>query len=439
MPASRRLRQAALITALVGGLGAVTAFGVDPLVLADQPDQVTITEPIAVALADASVGEPANESFQQSELVRRGDTLASVLARMGGNDPEFLRYVAADPVARKALSLRPGRSVRAEVDSLGRVLKFAYRGAGLEDDSRTVQASKRLVIRRNGDQLAAAEEVSPIERSTDMRAAEIRTSLFAATDSAGIPEAVAIQVAEIFGGQIDLQRDLRRGDRLRVVYEFLRETDSFDGPIATRVLAAEFVNNGKAHQAVWFERNGRGEYYDFEGKSLKKAFLLNPLEFSRVTSGFSQGRLHPVMRDWRAHKGVDFGAPVGTRVRAAADGVVEFAGQQGGYGNVVILKHAQQQSTLYAHLQGFAQGVRPGAKIGQGDVIGTVGMTGWTTGPHLHYELRVAGQHVDPMKLVAPAEVRTLDGTERGTLGGLVASARHRFDLLTSIRTASFQ
>ena len=253
-----------MLVALVGGLGAVTAFGVAPIADSAVPPAVTITESVAVSL---SASESA-DSFLQSELIRRGDTLSSVLVRLGANDPEFLRFVAIDPIARKALTLRPGRSVRAELDSLGRVLKFAYRGTGLEDDTSAADANKRLVIRRSNDQLVAAEEVAPIERSTEMRQVEVRSSLFAATDAAGVPESVAVQISEIFGGDIDLQRGVRRGDRLRVVYELLRESDSFDSAVATRVLAAELIVKGKSHQAVWFERKGRGEYYGFDGKSL---------------------------------------------------------------------------------------------------------------------------------------------------------------------------
>ncbi|HPU54198.1 MAG TPA: M23 family metallopeptidase [Burkholderiaceae bacterium] len=435
MLASLRFRQVALLVALVGGLGAVTAFGVAPIADSAAPAPVTITESIPMSLK----GSEGADSFLQSELIRRGDTLSSVLVRLGANDPDFLRFVATDATARGALTLRPGRSVRAELDSLGRVLKFAYRGTGLEDDATTAEASTRLVIRRSNDQLVASQEVSPIERSTEMRQVEVRSSLFAATDAAGVPESVAVQISEIFGGDIDLQRGVRRGDRLRVVYEVLRETDSFDSAVATRVLAAELIVKGKSHQAIWFERKGRGEYYGFDGKSLKKAYLLNPLEFSRVTSGFTEERMHPILRDWRAHKGVDFAAPVGTRVRSAADGVVEFVGQQRGYGNVVILKHAKEQTTLYAHLQDFADGLKVGAKVDQGEPIGTVGMTGWSTGPHLHYELRVAGEHVDPMSVAVMPDVRTLDATDRATFSGAIAGYRHRFALLNTIRTAAFQ
>jgi murein DD-endopeptidase MepM/ murein hydrolase activator NlpD len=399
-----RLKRAALAIAVAGSLAAVTAFGVDPLDVAGTAEPVTITEPLVLS---PEVAEHT-DSYLHNELIRRGDTLAIVLARAGANDPEFLRYAAQDATARRALGLRPGRSLRIELDSLGRVQRLAYRSTGFDDTPRAAQAARRLLIART-------------------------------TDGAGIPESVAIQLAEIFGGDIDMQRELRRGDRLRVVYDILRETDSFDAPVATRVVAAEFVNAGKTHRAVWYERNGKGEYYDGEGRSLKKAFLRNPLEFSRVTSGFSPARLHPIMRDWRAHRGVDFGAPIGTRVRAAADGVVEFAGQQRGYGNVIIIRHANEKKTLYAHLNEFYAGIRKGARVDQGDIIGTVGMTGWTSGPHLHFELHVGGEHVDPLKFAGVDAGRPLEPADRALFAKALEGLRHRLALADSLRSASFQ
>jgi murein DD-endopeptidase MepM/ murein hydrolase activator NlpD len=171
-----------------------------------------------------------------------------------------------------------------------------------------------------------------------------------------------------------------------------------------RILAAEFVNDGKAYRAVWFEGpDGKSGYYTAEGKNIRKTFLRSPLEFSRVTSGFSTGRLHPVLNKIRAHQGTDFGAPIGTRVKATGDGVVEFAGRQGGYGNFIILRHQSQYQTAYGHLNGFAAGIRKGTRVAQGDVIGYVGTTGLSTGPHLHYEFRVGGVHRNPLAMVLPA------------------------------------
>ncbi len=172
---------------------------------------------------------------------------------------------------------------------------------------------------------------------------------------------------------------------------------------AGRVLAAEFVNDRKSYRAVWFaDETGKGGYYAADGKNLRKAFLRSPLEFSRITSGFKM-RFHPILQEWRAHQGVDYGAPPGTRVKATADGTVELAGSQNGYGNVVVLRHGGGVTTLYGHLRGFASGIKRGARVAQGDVIGYVGATGWATGPHLHYEFRVNNQHRNPLTIAMPA------------------------------------
>ena len=170
-----------------------------------------------------------------------------------------------------------------------------------------------------------------------------------------------------------------------------------------RILATEFVNNGKPYSAVWFEsKDGQG-YYTAEGKNIRKAFLRSPLEFSRVTSGFSHSRFHPIHQTWRAHKGVDYGAPIGTRIKATGDGVVEFAGKQGGYGNLVVIRHQGRFTTHYGHLNGFAAGIRKGARVNQGDIVGYVGKTGWATGPHLHYEFRINNVHQNPLAVALPS------------------------------------
>lgn len=172
---------------------------------------------------------------------------------------------------------------------------------------------------------------------------------------------------------------------------------------AGRVLATEFVNNGKSFSAVWFEsKDGQG-YYTAEGKNIRKAFLRSPLEFSRITSGFSYSRFHPIHKTWRAHKGVDYGARIGTRIKATGDGVVEFVGRQGGYGNLVVLRHQGRYTTHYGHLNGFASGLRKGMRVSQGDIIGYVGKTGWATGPHLHYEFRINNVHQNPLAIALPS------------------------------------
>jgi murein DD-endopeptidase MepM/ murein hydrolase activator NlpD len=227
-----------------------------------------------------------------------------------------------------------------------------------------------------------------------MKSSVIESSLFAASDVAGIPDSVAMQMADIFGGDIDFHRDLRKGDQFTVVYELHHLAGR---PVrAGRVLAAEFVSQRKAYRAVHF---GTG-YYAPNGTNLRKAFLRSPLEFSRVSSGFGMRR-HPIARVWRAHQGIDYAAPTGTRVRAVADAVVDYAGPKGGYGKVVILRHHGAYTTVYAHLSRIA--VRRGARVAQNDTIGFVGQTGWATGPHLHYEFRISGKARNPFAIAMPA------------------------------------
>jgi murein DD-endopeptidase MepM/ murein hydrolase activator NlpD len=280
----------------------------------------------------------------------------------------------------------------------------------------------------------------PVERSVETRSAEIRRSLIEALDEAEIPDNVVTRMADIFGTDVDLQRDLRRGDRLRVVYETLREAGSLEPPIVGRILAVQFRGGSRKLEAVWFDRaDGSGGYHAFDGRNLARPFLASPLEFTRVSSGFSANRLHPVMRDWRAHKGVDLPAPIGTHVRAVANGTIDFIGQQRGYGNVIVVKHDARHMTLYAHLHRFSEGLEPGATVQQGEVIGTVGQTGWATGPHLHFEFHIDGQHVDPMAVVAQEPVRALQSDERARFNALAGQYRARFGLLDTQLAARFE
>jgi murein DD-endopeptidase MepM/ murein hydrolase activator NlpD len=243
--------------------------------------------------------------------------------------------------------------------------------------------------------------VPPTEQWVMQGSGEIETSLFAATDIAGVPEMIAVQLAEIFSSDVDFHRDLRRGDRFSVIYEALAADGEFVG--FGRVLSAEFVNQGNVFRAVYFrDGQGRSGYYTPDGRNMRKAFLRSPIEFSRVTSGFSNSRFHPVLKTWRAHKGIDYGAPTGTRVRSTADGYVTFAGRKGGYGNVVTVRHPNGYTTLYAHLSAIAPSARVGRRVAQGEVVGSVGSTGLVTGPHLHYEFHVNGVHQNPMRLAMP-------------------------------------
>jgi murein DD-endopeptidase MepM/ murein hydrolase activator NlpD len=266
-----------------------------------------------------------------------------------------------------------------------------------------------------------------------MRSREISTSLYAATDAnvdgGQIPDSVVNQIIEMFSTNIDFRSDLKRGDRFNVVYETFWQ----DGELVRtgRVLAGEFINRGVAYQSVWYEDpvSHQGGYYGLDGQSLKKAFLKSPVAFSRISSGFSM-RVHPVFNVWKQHKGVDMAAPMGTPIRAAGDGTVDFAGVSNGYGNMVVLKHWSNYSTAYGHMSRFASGMRKGQKVHQGDVIGYVGATGWATGPHLHYEFRIGGEATDPMKL-KNLQAQPLNTGEMSRFRMAAAEMSHRFSLLS--------
>jgi len=412
------------------GLGAVAAVAVAPATGLAPPSVRLVVEPVALAAPAAPTEDHviAPLRISQSEVVNRGETVSSLLSRLGANDPQLVQFIGTDRVARRLMQLQPGRTVSAEIDDVGVVHRLQYRHGNLEIDGKP---PLRVTIARDNGRLVATEQTVAVDRGIEARFAEVRTTLFAATDSAGIPDSVATRAADILSNSIDLRKDLRRGARLRVVYETLREADSLDLPVPGRVLAIELESGSLRHEAVWFEHDdGRGAYYNFAGQSLVRSFLREPIQYTRITSGFSGARLHPLFRDVRAHTGTDFAAPVGTRVRSVADGVVDFAGYNGGYGRTVIISHSGRITTLYAHLNKFGEGISKGARVTQGQVIGTVGMTGWTTGPHLHYEFRVGGRHVDPMRATLP-EGRKLSMSERMRFAPLAEVYREHMAQIT--------
>lgn len=370
--------------------GVVAAFGIAPDTVPEPVELQHVVEAISLPSAPAAA-EPEVAKFWREERIQRGDTVASVLSRLSVSDPEALGYLLQAKDVRSLYQLVPGRSLRVVTTAEGRLESLSY----VNTDGR------RLHVTRGESGFSATEEVPQTEQWVMQSSGEIETSLFGATDAAGIPEMVATQIAEVFSSDIDFHRDLRRGDRFSVIYEALAADGEFIG--FGRVLAAEFVNQGRTFRAVFFrDEEGRNGYYTPDGKNMRKAFLRSPIEFSRVTSGFSNSRFHPVLKSWRAHKGIDYGASTGTRVRVTADGFVTFVGKKGGYGNVVIVRHPNGYTTLYAHLSAFGQGIRPGKRVVQTEVIGLVGSTGLASGPHLHYEFHVNGVHQNPMRLAMP-------------------------------------
>jgi murein DD-endopeptidase MepM/ murein hydrolase activator NlpD len=377
------------------------------------PLRTAVVEPVALDAGEALL--PAPTAYRREERFQRGDTLAGLLERLGV-DAGDARKLVRMPALRL---LRPGHVVTVEVGADGALLQLSYLSG----------RDTVMELQRAGNTFRALETDAALQLETRLRTGVIHTSLFAAADAAGVPDAVALQLADIFAGDVDFHSELRRGDRFAVVFEQY----ALEGrPVrAGRVLAAEFVNQGRVLRAVHFAPGQGGSgYYAPDGSNLRKAFLRSPLEYSRISSGFGMRR-HPIMSAWRAHTGVDYAAPAGTRVRAAGDGVVEFAGRNGGYGNVVILRHRNQYSSLYAHLSRIAPAVRAGARVAQGDTIGHVGQTGWATGPHLHYEFRVGGRARNPRAIAMPAG-QPVPPAELASFQAHAAPLAARLDLLAA-------
>lgn len=428
----RRSLIATAIT-LMAGFG-ITAVAVAPLA----PDAASLPKRVIseVVVPEGMAGQLAELAAQElrltrSDITRGTDTAEALLARLGVQDPAAASFIRSDSTARLLLAGRGGKMVRADTDANGNLQELVARFPSERSELARTHFTRLTLARVDGRWLARLE-TAPFTTQSRLASGTIRSSLFAATDEARIPDAVAIQVADIFSTDIDFHRELRKGDTFSVVYESLMA----DGEAvawnegAGRVLAAEFVNAGRSHHAVWFTAgDGRAAYYDIDGSSKRRAFLASPLEFSRVTSGFAM-RIHPIFQTRRAHLGVDYGAPTGTAVRVVGDGVVDFAGRQNGYGNVVEVRHANNRSTLYAHLSRID--VRKGQRVEQGQRLGAVGATGWATGPHLHYEFRVGGQHQDPLRMAKNSESKPVDAGSRALFTETVSAVQVKLDLAES-------
>ena len=429
-----------LTAAVVGLLSsfAITAFGIAPLA----PDaallpQRLVTEEVAIQGLDHQLDQLALQTLElhRNDVTRASDTVDTLLRRLGVSDPMAAAFLRQDRDARRLIDGRGNQMVQVRTAADGSLLELVARLPALEAARRDSHFT-RLTVSRSDAQFTSRLETAALVPQVRLGSGTIRTSLWAATDEARLPDAIATQLIDIFSGDVDFHRQLRDGDTFSVVFEALTADDQ---PIAWgdatgRVLAAEFVNNGKTLQAVWFQDRsiGKGAYFGLDGKSRRKPFLASPLEFSRITSGFAM-RFHPILQDWRAHNGVDYSAPVGTAVRAVGDGKVVFAGRQNGYGNLVQIEHGNGKSTVYAHLSRID--VHEGQHIDQGQRIGAVGATGWATGPHLHFEFRINGQFVDPLRVARAAEAETaavVDPAARDRFVNLVTVAQRQLDAAES-------
>ena len=429
-------RITAVIAALLlgGGGGAFAVASLAPT--APVEPMRLVSESVESSALDLQLESLDTHSFTlyRSEQTRNADTPEALLTRLGLADPAAAAFLRQNATARQVLFGKALRTVRAEANDRHELLQLSTRWIDKDSD----EQARRLVIERGADGFVARIDSVPLEATQRLASGVIAGTLYAAMDQASVPDSVSKQLVEIFDSNVDFHRGLRRGDRFSIVYETL----AADGePMrAGRVLSAEVVNRGKTHQAIWFQEAGapKGSYYSFDGQSLRKAYLMTPVEVSRITSGFGM-RTHPVYGYGREHTGVDYAAPTGTPVRTIGDGQVEFAGVQSGYGNVIQIRHRNaKESTLYAHLSRID--VKLGDNVMQGETIGAVGSTGVSTGPHLHFEFRIDSTPVDLAEVLAEQrEYVPVSPGGKATFAKLAAGMKLQLASASAITQASFE
>jgi len=403
-------------------LGVLSAFGIIPQSNISFEFGQKFSEEISLPFLDQQIEN--TEVFWRTVKTQRGDTIDELLRRLDVNDTAASEYLRNTKDALSLQQLSSGKDVQTETNKKGNLISLRF----------TDNNGNQIFIEKKGDHYITHKSSKQIEKRIFMRTGEIESTLFAATDAAGLNDIVANQLADIFSGDIDFHRDLRRGDTFSLIYEmnYVNGEPLNNG----NILAAEFHNQGQKYRALYYEiTTGNGSYFSQDGKNMRKAFLRSPLEFTRVSSGFQQSRFHPILKEWRAHKGVDYAASTGTKVKATADGVVAFAGKQGGYGNMVTISHQGRYSTLYGHLSRFSNGLHVGQRISQGEIIAFVGQTGLATGPHLHYEFKINGQQRDPLRVPLP-DAKPINAIQKSQFQTATLEMVERLNVLSGYRLA---
>ncbi|HGY9628100.1 peptidoglycan DD-metalloendopeptidase family protein [Pseudomonas juntendi] len=361
--------------------------------------QIESTEPATTQTAkQAPAAEEKAEESADAKLpghrevtVARGDTLSTLFAKVGLPSNVVHDVLASGKQAKQFSRLKHGQVLQFELDKDGQLTSLHSKVSNLET-IRLTKTAKGYSFDR--------EVSKPVVRTAYAHGV-IKSSLSASAKRAGLSHSLTMDMARVLGYDIDFAQDIRPGDEFDVVYE----QKVMDGKVVGtgNILSARFTNRGKTYTAVRYtNKQGNTSYYTADGNSLRKAFIRTPVDFARISSRFSAGRKHPILNKIRAHKGVDYAAPRGTPIKAAGDGKVLLAGRRGGYGNTVIIAHGNSYKTLYGHMQGFAKGIKTGSSVKQGQIIGYIGTTGLSTGPHLHYEFQVNGVHVDPLSRKLP-------------------------------------
>ncbi|MDX1694324.1 MAG: peptidoglycan DD-metalloendopeptidase family protein [Ketobacteraceae bacterium] len=340
------------------------------------------------------VGEP--DEFPKTDwktlTVQKGDTLSHIFSRAGLTARDVHTFINSGKEAKSLSRLKPGEKLLFDIQD-GKLAQLRRELNNIE--------STLFVYNTESNRFDAEHHKKTLQPFTTYTQATIDSSLFLSAQQAGLSQKTTMELAHIFGWDIDFALDIRKGDKFSLIYEelYLDGEKVRDGDI----LAAQFVNQGETHTAIRYtDASGKSEFYSPDGDSMRKAFLRTPVDFARISSHFNLRRKHPVLHTIRAHKGTDYAASTGTPIKAAGDGKVHFAGRKGGYGRVVILQHGERYRTLYAHMHGFARGIRHGASVKQGQIIGYVGSSGLATGPHLHYEFYENGRVRNPVTVKLP-------------------------------------
>ncbi|MDO9624195.1 MAG: peptidoglycan DD-metalloendopeptidase family protein [Pseudomonas sp.] len=349
--------------------------------------------------ADYASSEPGTASVETTLVdprhktvkVANGDTLSTIFANVGLSATTLHEVLGSSKEAKQFSRLKVGQALEFQLSEDGQLESLHSKLSDLESINLS-KNEKGFTFKR--------DIVKPDVRKTYARGV-INSSLFLSAKRAGLSHGLTMDLANIFGYDIDFAMDIRDGDEFELVFE---EKVVNNKQVGTgNILSARFTNRGKTFTAVRYtDKQGNSSYYSADGNSMRKAFIRTPVDFARISSRFSNGRRHPILNKIRAHKGVDYAAPHGTPIKAAGDGKITLAGRNGGYGNTVVIQHGSRYRTLYAHMQGFAKGIRSGSNVKQGQIIGYIGTTGLSTGPHLHYEFQVNGTHVDPLSQKLP-------------------------------------
>ena len=342
--------------------------------------------PQTAQAAPAPEVEEKKSPSHKEVIVAKGDTLSTLFEKVGLPSTLASEILASDKQAKQFTRLKRGQKLEFELDPDGQLTQLHSKVSDLDSISLSKNAKGYTFSRTTA---------KPTVRSAYVHGV-INSSLSQSAARAGLSHSLTMDMASVFGYDVDFAQDIRQGDEFDVIYEqkVVNGKAVGNGPI----LSARFTNRGKTYTAVRYtNKQGNSSYYTADGNSMRKAFIRTPVDFARISSRFSMGRKHPILNKIRAHKGVDYAAPRGTPIKAAGDGKVLLAGRRGGYGNTVIIQHGNSYQTLYGHMQGFAKGVKTGGSVKQGQVIGYIGTTGLSTGPHLHYEFQVNGVHVDPL------------------------------------------